>query len=88
MQRFGLVELEKGEAGALMPSVPYGAIRLEVVMGAGVRQVLGGAELTQGPTLARKEHDTYPAHVMVKPAVLNFRTRTGSRFRIPLAASP
>lgn len=35
MQRFGLVELEIGEAGKLMPRVPYGAIRLEVVMGGG-----------------------------------------------------
>jgi predicted transcriptional regulator len=32
MQRYGLVELEKGVAGTLKPRVPYEAIRLEMAM--------------------------------------------------------
>ena len=33
MERFGLVELLKGEGGTLRPRVPYGEIRLDLPMG-------------------------------------------------------
>jgi len=34
MARYGLVELTKGEGGAVMPSVPYGKINLDFQIGA------------------------------------------------------
>ncbi len=35
MARYGLVELKKGEGGAIIPRVPYTDIALEVAVGAG-----------------------------------------------------
>ena len=40
MERFGLVELLKGEGGTIQPHVPYDEIRLDLPMGTEIKQAL------------------------------------------------